>query len=453
MSGSSTPDPDTTPLPPRSFGALLRRQRILAGMTQEVLAERAGLSTRAISALENGSNRSPQAGTLDLLAEALQLSAEERANFEAAARREKLHVQPGSPPGKSPTTPGEPEEPVHLLASGDLTPVPDDYLPPGEAAPSLVVQPPAPKPSVPLRKKIRQPSFIRTVILIGLVVLVTATGVLFSLHLLPPPVPKPPVPVRGGTWVDELQDDPTSFIPDAQGNLLDNAIINQALYLPLFYGDAQGQLHPGAALEIPTVKNGGINADATLWTFHLRPGLVWSDGQPYDARDVDYTWRVWSDPTFSQFMDPSEIIHSAEVSPDHLSITFHLTQPYAPFLSFWVDGEQAPLPWHHFNTMAPGQIQHSPDNLNPTVSSGPFLMQASQPSDHYTLVRNPRYYLASQGLPYLDQLVFRIGASDATILQDFQAGTLDSTYLHWDVIFRPINSSAAIGSSLRPRAM
>jgi peptide/nickel transport system substrate-binding protein len=259
--------------------------------------------------------------------------------------------------------------------------------------------------------------------------------------------------VRGGTWVDELQDDPTSFIPDAQGNLLDNAIINQALYLPLFYGDAQGQLHPGAALEIPTVKNGGINADATLWTFHLRPGLVWSDGQPYDARDVDYTWRVWSDPTFSQFMDPSEIIHSAEVSPDHLSITFHLTQPYAPFLSFWVDGEQAPLPWHHFNTMAPGQIQHSPDNLNPTVSSGPFLMQASQPSDHYTLVRNPRYYLASQGLPYLDQLVFRIGASDATILQDFQAGTLDSTYLHWDVIFRPINSSAAIGSSLRPRAM
>lgn len=83
------PERDTPPL--RAFGALLRRHRILAGLTQEVLAERAGLSARAISDLERGINRTPQAGTLDLLAEALQLSGEEREAFEAAARREKLH--------------------------------------------------------------------------------------------------------------------------------------------------------------------------------------------------------------------------------------------------------------------------------------------------------------------------------------------------------------------------
>ena len=69
-------------------------------------------------------------------------------------------------------------------------------------------------------------------------------------------------------------------------------MIDQALYLPLFYGDAQGVIHPGAATEVPTMQNGGISADATTWTFHLRPHLVWSDGQPYDARDVDFTWQT-----------------------------------------------------------------------------------------------------------------------------------------------------------------
>ena len=70
-----------------AFGALLRRYRMLAGLTQEQLAERAGLSTRAITALERGVNRAPQRETFRLLAEALALGAEERSALEAAARR------------------------------------------------------------------------------------------------------------------------------------------------------------------------------------------------------------------------------------------------------------------------------------------------------------------------------------------------------------------------------
>src|SRR5215469_10146846 len=98
MTSSRTRDPDKAPLPPRPFGAILRRHRVLAGLTQETLAERAGLSARAISDLERGVNRTPQSGTLDLLAEALHLSGQERADFAAAARQEKLHAPPGSTP-------------------------------------------------------------------------------------------------------------------------------------------------------------------------------------------------------------------------------------------------------------------------------------------------------------------------------------------------------------------
>jgi transcriptional regulator with XRE-family HTH domain len=55
----------------------------MLGLTQGALAERAGVSRRAISDLERGVNRSPQPGTLDLLAEALQLSTADRGDFAA----------------------------------------------------------------------------------------------------------------------------------------------------------------------------------------------------------------------------------------------------------------------------------------------------------------------------------------------------------------------------------
>ena len=71
--------------------------------------------------------------------------------------------------------------------------------------------------------------------------------------------------------------------------------------------------------------------------------------------------------------------------------------------------------------MAPEAILKSPDNLNPQVVSGPFMMAESVPGDHYTLVRNPRYYRASEGLPYLDKVVFRSVEQDA-ILKDAAGG-------------------------------
>lgn len=71
---------------PITFGALLKRYRMAAGLTQEALAERASLSTRAVSDLERGLSRAPRYDTLDLLTTAMSLSAEQRAALFAAAR-------------------------------------------------------------------------------------------------------------------------------------------------------------------------------------------------------------------------------------------------------------------------------------------------------------------------------------------------------------------------------
>ncbi len=370
--------------------------------------------------------------------------------LEQASQEALLPAAPGAPGALTEAVPPASRSavPTELAISSDSSQSPTEYATPQEQATDL---PPAPHhpleptaPATPLPAEVpllptpaipvhrRRISRTTAAILIGLAVLVIAGGILGSLSLLAhfgvigarsgatTPV------VRGGTWTDDFWLDPGSLITNGAPDF--SYLIDQALYLPLFYSDAQGMVHAGAASEVPTLQNGDISADAKTWTFHLRPHLVWSDGQPYDARDVDYTWKLWLNPKFgASILDGVNQISSADVSADHLSITFHLKQAYAPFLQWWVDGNFAPLPAHHFSGMAPEAIKQSPENLHPKITSGPFLMAESVPGDHYTLVRNPRYYRASAGLPYLDKIVFRI-ADVYAILQDLQAGTITSAW-------------------------
>src|SRR5436309_7357908 len=92
----------------QSFGDLLRRSRLAAGLTQEELAAQAGLSVRGLSDLERGARLAPRRETVQLLAEALQLSAAERTRLESAARQRGAPAAGGSmssPPHSSSALP------------------------------------------------------------------------------------------------------------------------------------------------------------------------------------------------------------------------------------------------------------------------------------------------------------------------------------------------------------
>ena len=76
------------------FGDLLRRLRTAATLSQEELAERAGMSVRAVSDLERGVHQAPRLETVRLLADALHLEATERAGLIAAARPDRAGLPP-----------------------------------------------------------------------------------------------------------------------------------------------------------------------------------------------------------------------------------------------------------------------------------------------------------------------------------------------------------------------
>jgi predicted ATPase/transcriptional regulator with XRE-family HTH domain len=81
------------------FGGAVRRYRRVLGFTQEELAERAGLSERAVREIERGTRHVPRKETVQLLADALELGGEEREAFQSAARRvgEPEIIGPGTP--------------------------------------------------------------------------------------------------------------------------------------------------------------------------------------------------------------------------------------------------------------------------------------------------------------------------------------------------------------------
>jgi branched-chain amino acid transport system substrate-binding protein len=96
---------------PPTFGQLLKQYRIAAGLTQEALAERAGLAARTISDMERGLRSAPYRDTLSKLVRALKLSPAEQAQLEAAARRpspSRTQRSPGTPTGLASTPPETP---------------------------------------------------------------------------------------------------------------------------------------------------------------------------------------------------------------------------------------------------------------------------------------------------------------------------------------------------------
>lgn len=102
--GSTEERPDMAAIPSLTFGALLKRHRIAAGLTQEELAAQAGLSPRGISDLERGERRAPRKETVQLIADALNLSPAERATLETAARQRSAPPPPTTAEHTSPSS-------------------------------------------------------------------------------------------------------------------------------------------------------------------------------------------------------------------------------------------------------------------------------------------------------------------------------------------------------------
>ncbi|HTA37892.1 MAG TPA: ABC transporter substrate-binding protein, partial [Candidatus Acidoferrales bacterium] len=116
----------------------------------------------------------------------------------------------------------------------------------------------------------------------------------------------------------------------------DNGAVSQEtaslLHRSLVTIDASGRIVPDAAREVPTRENGGISADGLTITYHLKPGLHFSDGSPLQAADVVATLEALRSPhaRITSRLGLDDVVSEGATGP--LDVRVRLARPFAPIL-------------------------------------------------------------------------------------------------------------------------
>jgi len=195
---------------------------------------------------------------------------------------------------------------------------------------------------------------------------------------------------------------------------------------PLASFDAEGNLVLFLAAEEPTLENGGVAADGRSVTWTLKDDILWSDGTPFTAADVAFTYQFITNPEVaSNTAGTYETIESVEALDDTtVQITFKEPNP-AWYLVF--TGTQGMvLPQHRFAEYNGANGREAPANTLP-VGTGPYRVLDFTPGDVVIYEANPNYRDA-------DSLAFsRIelkGGGDATSAARavLQTGDVDYAY-------------------------
>jgi peptide/nickel transport system substrate-binding protein len=180
---------------------------------------------------------------------------------------------------------------------------------------------------------------------------------------------------------------------------------------PLLNVDINGTLMPTLAAEVPSLENGGVAADGMSVTYKLRQGVTWSDGEPFTANDVKFTWQFATNPdtaatTFATYSPISDV----EVVDDH-TVTLKFAHPnpawFTPFATGF--GGQV-LPEHILKDFTGAKAAQAPFNLKP-IGTGAYIVTDFKPGD--VIIFEPNEKFRDPEKPYFKQIEWK-GGGDAT---------------------------------------
>lgn len=183
---------------------------------------------------------------------------------------------------------------------------------------------------------------------------------------------------------------PSTLNPYLSGGVKDYTAASLVLE-PLAGYDENGKLFPRLAQDIPTAANGGVSKDLKSITWKLKPGIKWSDGTLFTARDVIFTADYCMDPkggcaALARFQDVDKVEALDDLT---VKVTFKeaMPVPYGPFVSVVSPIIQAKQFADCLGAKAPVCTEA---NFNP-IGTGPFVATSFKPNDSIQLNANPYY--------------------------------------------------------------
>jgi peptide/nickel transport system substrate-binding protein len=185
--------------------------------------------------------------------------------------------------------------------------------------------------------------------------------------------------------------------------------------------------------EPSLAKSWSVSEDGRQYTLHLRRGLRFSDGEPFDADDVIFSFQVYLDEKIDSSQRDLLVVGGKPivvVKVDKYTVGFELAQPYAAAERLF-DGV-AILPRHLLEASYRAGTFSGAWNLsmaaNQFAGLGPFRLKQYVPGQHLVLERNPYYWKADRAgnqLPYLSEVTFLfVSSEDAQVIR-FESGETD----------------------------
>jgi peptide/nickel transport system substrate-binding protein len=158
---------------------------------------------------------------------------------------------------------------------------------------------------------------------------------------------------------------------------------------------------------------GEVEMDQMVVTFKLVEGMTWADGTKVKASDSVYSFNLYMDPdTPSPTRYAGERTASYEATDDRTIVWTGLPGllDSTYFTNIWI-----PLPEHVLGKMSAAEIVESEEASRLPMGYGPFTMKEWIAGDHITIVKNEHYFRADEGLPKVDEIVYRIIGEDPNV--------------------------------------
>ena len=164
------------------------------------------------------------------------------------------------------------------------------------------------------------------------------------------------------------------------------------------------------------------------FTYHLRSGLKWSDGQPMTAADAAWTLNFYKKYSPANFASDVALLKDAE-APDDTTLVIHSTVPTVLYSGKTVFLYDFILPEHIWGKYENDYRAAKRFANVPAVGSGPFIMTKYLKGQYVELDPNPYYWGDSVGLkPHMDQVIYRIYNNEDALAAAVANGEVDFAY-------------------------